>query len=425
MPEKNQTLEGWKDIAAHFRVSVRTVQQWEAERGLPVQRMAGARARVWAEVGALDAWRAKQMSPPPAVEAARPFWPSIAGVLVVVAGAVIGIAVWQGSPEVAHAVHDGRQVIARDANGRVLWTHRFASSRLARPGEAARPKPLLVDLDGDGRPEVLAPNPSEPDSVADNGVFCFDSRGRLRWRFQPGKAVRTAQGPFEPPYYVVKIKPFRSRESGPWRIGVISNHHLYFPSQVAVLDERGKLLGEYWHAGHLHDLAASDLDRDGKPELYATGLSNGCRNAVAIALDPERMEGAGWEESDDYRFQSMRPGVELARWLTPRTALSRRLTKYNYNSELELTGTQFLFVSREYHGLPQLALCLTFGPRLSAPQWAPCDCFVTGLQQAKAQGLATNETVESEARNATGFRDVTWRHQEAARRRTTERPAAR
>lgn len=423
MPDNQRTLEGWKEIAGHFRVSIRTVQQWEAERGLPVQRMAGGRGRVWAEVGELDAWRAKQVSPPPVALTARPVWVAIAAILVAAAAVVIGVAAWQGSSAAADAVHDGRQIVARDANGRVVWTHSFGNLRPAPFGATANPKPILVDLDGDGRVEVLAYNPSEPGSAAENGVFCFDSRGRILWRFQPGKAVRTTQGLFEPPYHVFKIEPFRSREGGPWRIGVISNHHLYFPSQVAVLDERGRLLREYWHAGHLHDLAAGDLDRDGKPELYAAGLSNGHRNAVAIALDPERMEGAGWEESDDYRFQSMRPGVEIVRWLTPRTQISKRLMKYNFNRSISRTGDQLLIVSLEYDYAPQLALCLTFGPRLSSPQWGPCDCFVSGLQQAKASGVADVENVESAMRGAVGFRDVTYLRQETARSRMSERPA--
>lgn len=425
MPDRsNKTLEGWKEIAEHFRVSVRTVQQWESERGLPVQRMAGGRSRVWAEVAELDAWREKLAAAPPVVKAARPAWPAIAAGVAVVAAIAIGISAWHAGFEVADAIHDGRQIIAKDAKGRVLWTHRFSNPGPAQFGGPSNSKPVLVDLDGDGRTEVLAHNPTEPDLISDNGVFCFSSTGRILWRFQPGRTVRTAQGSFEPPYQVFKIEPFRSKAGGPWRIGVISVHHLYFPSQVAVLDERGKLLREYWHAGHLHDLAAEDLNRDGKPELYAVGLSNGYRNAVAIALDPEQMEGAGWEESEDYRFQSIQPGVELARWLTPRTPISKRLTKYNLNSRIHRTGDQIMVLGQEYHPLPALALCISFGAWLSVPKWEPCDSFTIGLQEAKARGLASIETVESETRSATGFRDVTSWRQETARSRMTARAPA-
>jgi hypothetical protein len=49
--------EGWKEIAAHFGVGVRTVQIWEAERNLPVRRLPGPRGRVFAEVAEMEDWR--------------------------------------------------------------------------------------------------------------------------------------------------------------------------------------------------------------------------------------------------------------------------------------------------------------------------------------------------------------------------------
>lgn len=52
------TLNGWKEIAAHLGRSVRTVQRWERAYGLPVRRVAAANAEiVWASRSDLDAWR--------------------------------------------------------------------------------------------------------------------------------------------------------------------------------------------------------------------------------------------------------------------------------------------------------------------------------------------------------------------------------
>lgn len=44
-------LDSWKDIAAYFNRSVRTVQRWEAREGMPVQRHTHARG------GSLFAYR--------------------------------------------------------------------------------------------------------------------------------------------------------------------------------------------------------------------------------------------------------------------------------------------------------------------------------------------------------------------------------
>lgn len=52
-----QKLSSWKEIAHHLGVNVRTAQKWERERGLPVDRVSGARSRVSADTVKLDAWK--------------------------------------------------------------------------------------------------------------------------------------------------------------------------------------------------------------------------------------------------------------------------------------------------------------------------------------------------------------------------------
>lgn len=42
----SEVLSSWKDVAAHLGKSVRTVQRWEAELGLPVHRPNGRQQRI-------------------------------------------------------------------------------------------------------------------------------------------------------------------------------------------------------------------------------------------------------------------------------------------------------------------------------------------------------------------------------------------
>jgi len=52
-------LDGWKEIAVYVGRSVRTVQRWERERGLPVHRFGtGKGGTVFAYPEELDAWHA-------------------------------------------------------------------------------------------------------------------------------------------------------------------------------------------------------------------------------------------------------------------------------------------------------------------------------------------------------------------------------
>lgn len=51
-------LSSWKEVAAYFNATPRTVMRWERERGLPIRRLPGeARSRVYANVAELEAWR--------------------------------------------------------------------------------------------------------------------------------------------------------------------------------------------------------------------------------------------------------------------------------------------------------------------------------------------------------------------------------
>ncbi len=60
-----QRMEGWKEMAAHLGRSVRTIQRWEREAGLPVRRLVvGGKAQVFAYRHELDGWRASKEAEP-------------------------------------------------------------------------------------------------------------------------------------------------------------------------------------------------------------------------------------------------------------------------------------------------------------------------------------------------------------------------
>lgn len=64
-PGQSRTVvSSWKEIAAHFGVTVRTVQIWEAERSLPVRRLPGIKGRVYAYLDELEAWAKGEFTQP-------------------------------------------------------------------------------------------------------------------------------------------------------------------------------------------------------------------------------------------------------------------------------------------------------------------------------------------------------------------------
>jgi hypothetical protein len=105
--ERGLRLDSWKEIAAHLKRDVRTVQRWEKTANLPVRRLhkPGLRA-VFAYAADLDDWLRQQgpVADEEVSEAAAPVpgprwrrWLPYAGAAVLLAAA--GFAVWRPSPK--------------------------------------------------------------------------------------------------------------------------------------------------------------------------------------------------------------------------------------------------------------------------------------------------------------------------------------
>jgi hypothetical protein len=82
-------------------------------------------------------------------------------------------------------------------------------------------------------------------------------------------------------------------------------------------------------------------------EILAGGIANSFRQAVLVALDPRRLDGASREENPGYQLLGFGPPVEIARVLFPRSCINRRSQSVNYatgifvqNQDLRVTVTE-------------------------------------------------------------------------------------
>lgn len=71
-------------------------------------------------------------------------------------------------------------------------------------------------------------------------------------------------------------------------------HGKYYPTALAVIDEGGRRVSQYSHRGHLFDILVDDLDSDGKDEIIASGTNNcpDHRGATVLILDEGHSGGA-------------------------------------------------------------------------------------------------------------------------------------
>src|SRR2546422_2986690 len=103
--------------------------------------------------------------------------------------------------------------------------------------------------------------------------------------------VETAVRKFVSPYFISNVQVLPASSRMPARVLVSSNHHLTYPNQVAVLDGRGAIVGEYWHAGHLLTVAQAELVGKGSIQVLLGGDDKTHRQATVVVLDPGKLTG--------------------------------------------------------------------------------------------------------------------------------------
>jgi hypothetical protein len=364
-PQKKE-LSGWKAIADYLEVSIRTAQQREKELGLPVHHEAGLRGRVFADPDELDAWRQRARAngfppqngdPPdqatPLTPSRRP-WLRASWIATVPAVALLAGGAYVLTPRgpLSDFRVEGKNLIAMNAKGQDLWRYTFGVpfGEGAYSGDGKLHRTWIGDIAGDGRPALLfSVWPANQDDVGSH-VLCFAADGGIKWRFKPGRPVTEGSGErLLPPYTTNNLQVFVGRTPAETRIAVSSLHWLREPAQIALLDTNGRVVGEYWHPGHLNHSAKADLDKDGRDELLLAGVNNGNHQATLVVLDPMQIRGLmTTKEMLDHHFEllDMPAAKEKAVVFFPRSCISRG-QPYNRVHLLRITADRVIVVTAE------------------------------------------------------------------------------
>jgi hypothetical protein len=348
-------LSGWKEIAGHLRVSIRTAQTLEREQDLPVHRGAGKKGPVFAKPVELDQWRTRVQNRQlgsaepvllPDASTRRDWLRSVSFGGAIVAAAAAGYAIPKlnlGGKEIPSGYRiEGATLVVLGKDGGELWRHTLPEqlNEAAYTAGVIGRKCVFADVDGDGRAEtVFSYSPHRLES--ERSLVCFSANGRIMWTFVPGKSVIDNLGrEFTPPFWPAQFEVLQSRHSAVAQIVVSSNHSWSFPTQVAVLDGKtGKLVSEYWHRGHLLYMAVADLDGDGEVEVLLGGVNDApeYKQATLVVFDHRQIAGATPNSAGGTYFQGMPPGTEKKTVFFPKTPLSQRL-EFNRVSFLVVAG---------------------------------------------------------------------------------------
>lgn len=337
-------INNWKAIAAYLGVSVRTVQTWEKGLGLPIHRMEGPdKARVWAYPSELDNWKRQRAIRFKSKAAAHQSSENVGNasgtatrfrsrwwllIAAVVSGAIISTAILLRRGEMKDFKVQGHTLITVDRNGRELWRYAFPWElwEIDYTEQRRAQHSWLGRLNSTGDPHIVLSVMPYKETTYGNPVFCFDARGRVEWRFEPGRTVVDGTGDrMVPPYLSSHLQVFIGHRPAETRIVVSSNHYLGEADQVAFLDVKGRVMAEYWHPGHVLHLEQADLDGSGRKKLLLGGVNNGDHQATLVVLDPLKMSGVVTpKEMSDHRFEllGMPSAKEEAVVLFPRSCIS-------------------------------------------------------------------------------------------------------
>jgi hypothetical protein len=310
-----ETLNGWKDIAAYLGKSVRSVQRWERELGLPIHRIntPDGGQIVFANRAEIDTWkRAQQAQTPPrervddVAAAAAPWRPKWTGWLTgraafLVLGAAIGAIAASlirftvpGKPDRFEL--DDNTLTAYAPAGTPVWTYAFGRS--VHHPRTSRAFTTLGDVDGDGATDVVVTvryAPPTSKSTFSDAVLAFRRDGSLIWQIQPVLRIAHKGQTFEGPWQVfdVRISPDRARP----RVWMAYNHATWRPAFVLEVEPNGRNILRYAQSGWLH--ALQYWQTAGGTFLAVAGIGNEySRASVALVnLDEEPAQSVPNEDS--------------------------------------------------------------------------------------------------------------------------------
>jgi len=377
-------LDGWKDIASCLNRSVRTVQRWEAQLGLPIRRKGAPGGEiVYAFRGEIDAWlrtdggrhahaastdddarTVASAGAEPADVTSVPPSPRLSARFVTVAALLclaLFVTVWSvypsssgrgGAPARWEPTERGLRLLDVDRQPVCevefgvpfdldLYQRHPDSSRLAADlrgyhmVHGDEPVVEVADVDGDGRRDAVVLLRTLDEMRTSLRVY--DHACTLRWEYSPRPDVRFGGTSFAPPFPMlwVAVSP---AGGGAHDIWLSRRHQREFPSVLAKVSSRGQLLGEYWHPGEIKVAEVGRLS--GREVVVVGGVNNERRQAFLTVLQKEPFGGVGPAEQEQYRCTGCAPGAPaLGYVLFPDSELARLRMGMSSVAEIRLHGS--------------------------------------------------------------------------------------
>jgi DNA-binding winged helix-turn-helix (wHTH) protein len=356
---------GARDISTveHAIGKLRRALGDDAEEARYVQTVPGQGYRFVAEVQPVVVKSALVVGDVPVHRrASRTIWMAVAALACLsVLGAAIAYIVIP--VRVARGAWNGNTFVAVSDSGRVLWKYPFDAPLRELPADESLWRTQIVDLDGDGVPEILvAASFAPPQRAGHDEIFCFSSRGKVLWRYKPKEEIefrtRDLNGPWK---FVQMLVLPNGRSSSIW---VSVAHNLWWPSFVVRLSAVGVASRVFTSSGDV--MALQQVQTNAGSFVLAAGVNNEYRQASLAILSENGLPSTS-PQTKGSGFQCIRgcPAANPYRYiLLPRSELNAasdgpyNLATHIYTRPSGITvetheedpgGTAFYDFSQELH----------------------------------------------------------------------------
>ncbi|MDP2207865.1 MAG: VCBS repeat-containing protein [Bacteroidota bacterium] len=253
-----------------------------------------------------------------------------------------------------------------------------------------------VDVDGDGKKEVIAIFGMLSKWQPKNVIYCYTSDGDERWTYRFNRQMIFGNNIFDDTYQFGKFLVGDFDRNGSFEIIAVIHHGGWYPTAITKVDAtEGKLINEYWHCGSIHALTNRDLDNDGIEEIIATGQNNGFNLASVLVLDPRNFQGHS-PAPEEYTPKDISIGTENFYLLINRTDLKKYASHpRNRARGLSFTSDTALIVCvTEEIDRTEYVLLYFFSPKLQCLMVDGEDKFATLHNKYVADGKLSKKLDE-------------------------------
>jgi DNA-binding winged helix-turn-helix (wHTH) protein len=223
--------------------------------------------------------------------------------------------------QVARVVRSGKRLLAMSDSGRVLWRYTFDAPLWEPPVDELAWRTQIVDLDGDGVPEVLVVvSFGAPGLDGRTELYCFSSLGKVLWHYKPTVDIAFSTRDLNGPWQFIDMLVVRGNHFSSIWVAVV--HDVWWPSFIVRLSSTGVASRMFTSSGDIMKLGR--VQTKSGSYILAAGVNNEYRRAsIAMFLEDGPPSSSPQTEGSAYQCLRGCPNTKPPHYiLLPRSELN-------------------------------------------------------------------------------------------------------